>query len=265
MGHCLRDKQINNLFINAEALKEINSLFLDRCKILEDKLKGNNEIQPILSYIIKFDDQGYRIFDFEELLRYFQTAKSIERIIFTLETSDSLQSNRITGTCFEVRLNEKEPNFSSLLVSSDDKEWVNSTFFFMQEVLTRYKNKNAWVRTAWTRLVVQIIGIVLGFILSLAVAAKLTPLISLENAFVFSFFFFLLLFSNIWIYLNEIFLLLLNLAFPNIKFCRTDNEIRHWLLQAIVGGIVVTALLIILSQAASSFLSILNTFILKDR
>lgn len=61
----------------------------------------------------------------------------------------------------ELTLDEKNPSGCYLMTTSDDRDWVDASFSTVQGILDKCKNKNGLIRTAWTRLVVQIIGVVL--------------------------------------------------------------------------------------------------------
>lgn len=266
MAHFLRDQQIANVSITEENLTQLSALFSERLGTLKDSLTEADlpDRRAILTYIIRFDNKGYRVFSIDDLLKYFRLAKSVERILLTIETADSLSSNRATGTLLELRLDEKDPNSSFLTVTSDDKDWVDASFAAVEDGLAKYKNRNQWVRSAWTAFGVQLVGITLGFILSLWAAAKITPKLAIDNAFVFAFLFVLLIFSNTWTYLNHLLLRLLNTAFPNIKFLRRDKERLHWLLQAIVSGIVGAAVLYAIGQAVAFLLEMLSILVSKN-
>jgi uncharacterized membrane protein HdeD (DUF308 family) len=266
MAHFLRDQQIANVSITEENLIQLSALFSDRLGTLNASLNEADlaDKRAFLTYIIRFDNKGYRVFSIDDLLKYFRLAKSVERVLLTVETAESLRSNRVIGTVLELRLDEKDPSASFLTVTSDDKDWVDASFAAVQEGLAKYKNRNRWVRSAWTAFAVQLVGVSLGFLLSLWAAAKIAPQLAIENAFVFAFLFVLLIFSNTWTYLNQLLLRLLNTAFPNIKFLRRDKERLHWLLQAIVGGIVGAAVLYAIGQAAAFLLDLLANLVSKN-
>ncbi len=266
MAHYLRDERVTNLSINADNLAQLSAVFADRASALNANVPENDDTgkKAFLTYIIRFDNKGYRVFSLEDLLRYFHLAKEVERVLFTVETGESLRSNRQIGTYLELRLDEKDPNTCFLAVTSDDKDWVDASFSAVQDVLIKCKNRNGWARTAWTHFGVQIVGVTLGFILSLWAAAKIAPRLAIENSFIFAFLFVLLIFSNTWTYLNQRILWVLNAVFPNMKFYRPDKERLHWLMQAIVGGIVFAVVIYILGQAFSFLLDVLSSFVRKD-
>lgn len=156
-----------------------------------------------LTYIIRFDNKGYRVFSLEELLDYFRQADYVERILVTLESRASLQSSRNSGSLMELRLDYLEPKTCFLTVTSDARDWVDSSFSAAKEILGRHENWNGWARSAWTHLVIQILGVFVGFLISLWAASKISPNLSIDNAFLISFFLVLLIFSSLWTYINQ--------------------------------------------------------------
>jgi len=266
VAHYLRDERVTNLSINADNLKQLSAVFAERVDTINSKVPENDDTgkKAFLTYIIRFDNKGYRVFSLEELLRYFGLAKEVERILITLENGESLRSNRQVGTFLELRLDEKDMNTCNITVTSDDKDWVDASFSAVQDVLVKCKNRNGWARSAWTHFGVQIIGVTLGFILSLWAAAKIAPRLAIENSFILAFLFVLLMFSNTWTYLNQRVLSGLNYVFPNIKFYRPDKERLHWLLQAIVGGVVFAIVMYILGQAFTFLIDVLSSLVRKN-
>lgn len=265
MAYFLRDQHVTNLTVDEDSLRHINTVFESRERAINTNVPENDNTgqRAFLTYIIRFDNKGYRVFSLEELLRYFHQAKEVERLIFTVETGESLRSNRQLGTFLELRLDEKDPNNCLLTVTSNDGDWVDSSFSAVQDVLAKCKNKNGWVRTAWTQLAVQIIGVTLGFILSLWAAVKISPKLAIENAFVISFLFVLLIFSNTWTYLNQKIISFINALFPNLKFYRPRKDRMHWLMQAIIAGIALAVMLYLLNWVLSYLGDILGSLVNK--
>lgn len=266
MAVFLRDERVTNLSINADNLAQLSAVFSDRAGVLNTNVPANDETgkKAFLTYIIRFDNKGYRVFSLEDLLRYFQLAKKIERVIFTVETGQSLRSNRQIGAFVELRLDAKDPNACLLTVTSDNKDFVDASFSAIHDVLNKCKNRNGWARSAWTHFGVQIVGVTLGFILSLWAAVRIAPRLAIENSSLFVFLFVLFIFSNIWTYLNQRILWVLGAAFPNMKFYRPDKERLHWLMQAIVGGIVFAIVIYTLGQALSFLLDVLSSFLRRS-
>jgi len=265
MAHFLRDQHVTNLSVDEDILRQISAVCESRERAINTDVPTTDDTgkRAFLTYIIRFDNKGYRVFSLADLVRYFHQANEVERVIFTVETGESLRSGRHLGTFLELRLDEKDPNTCSLTVTSNDGDWVDSSFSAVQDVLVKCKNKNGWVRTAWTQLAVQIIGVTLAFTLSLWAAVKLSPKLALENSFVISFLFVLLIFSNTWTYLNQNIISFINALFPNLKFYRPRKDRMHWLMQAIIAGIVLALILYILSWAFSYVGDILGSLVKK--
>ncbi len=265
MARFYRDQHVANLTINEDVLTQLNAVFESRERSLNEQLApdDNTATRAFLTYIIRFDSKGYRVFSLDEVLRYFRQAKEIERVIVTLETGESLRSNRVVGTHLEVHLDEKNPNGCYLSVTSDHKDWVDSSFSATEDVLDKCKNRNGWARSPWTLLSVQIAGVIFGFVLSLWFATKISPKLTIENSFVISFIFVLLIFSNMWTYLNQKIVAYIYSLFPNLKFYRPPKDRLHWLMQAVVGGIAVAVTLYVLGLVFSYIGGVLGVFINK--
>jgi len=263
MAQFYRDQHVTNLTINEDVLIQLNMVFERRVlNINEDVAADDNTGQKaFLTYIIRFDNKGYRLFTLDDLLRYFSQAKEIERVIFTVETGKSLQTNRLVGTHLELRLDKRDPNNCYLSVTSDDGDWVDSSFSGVKDIIDKCKNKNGWARSSWTLLSIQITGIIFGFVLSLWAAVKISPKLAIENSFIISFLFALLIFSNTWTYLNHKIVSYINSLFPNLKFYRPTKDRIHWLMQAVVAGIVLAVMLYFLGLLFSYVGEILGGFI----
>jgi hypothetical protein len=151
-------------------------------------------------------------------------------------------------------LDTKEPIRCVLIASSDNKDWAEASFAAVHEVLEKYRKKYWLARSHWTSLGVQIFGVIIGFIVSLWLAFKIAPNLKIENPFVIAFLFILLVFSNIWGYLNQVLLSFIAKVFPNIEFVRPAKARLHWLIQTIVGS-TAFAIVIYLLGLAFSFLS----------
>lgn len=79
MAHFLRDQQISNVSLTEDNLVQISSAFEDRAVMLNANVPDNDggDKWAFLTYIIRFDNKGYRVFSIEDLLMYFRNAKSV--------------------------------------------------------------------------------------------------------------------------------------------------------------------------------------------
>ena len=215
--------------------------------MIQRLLKEMNERNPFLTFIIRFDSKGYRLFSLDELLLHFRRAYGIERVIITIETPESLASNRHVGEHLEVKFDRLEEKNCSLSVTSDHSDWVDASYSAVMEVINKYKTKTGWARSGWSTLTIQLLGVVGGFALSFWAAEAIAPKLSIQNAFIITFFFALLIFSNTWGYINTLILDSFNRTFPNIQFYRPDKDRLNWLIQALIAGIVTAFMLYIFS------------------
>ncbi len=265
MAHFLRDKFVANLTVDEDSVRQINATFERRTiGINADVPEGDTTgKRAFLTYVIRFDGKGFRVFSIDELLKYFHQAKEVERVIFTVETGQSLISNRQNKTFMELRLDAKDPNTCTLTVTSDNRDWVEASFGAVQDTLEKCKNMNGWMRTPWTTLIVQILGVTVGFLLSLWAAVRISPKLAIENSFVFSFLFALLIFSNVWTYLNQIILSSITGVFPNLKFVRPRKDRMHWFMQALIGGCAIGVMLYVLNWVFSYVGDVLSGLVRK--
>jgi len=249
MAQFLRDAHLANIKITEDAISQLTEVFANRAKILFDAAtsQGNEDKKPLLTFIIRFDGKGYRLFSLDDLIMHFRRAKSIERIIITIETLESLRSNRLIGEHLQVRFDKIDENTCYLSATSADSDWDDSSYSAVQELLEKYKTKNGWARSGWTTLMIQLLGIIVGFALSLWAAARISPHLAIENAFIITFFFALLIFSNTWGYISALILSRVHLLFPNVQFYRPDKDRLNWLMQALIGGIATAFMLYVFS------------------
>lgn len=266
MAHFLRDQQIVNVTISEEMITQISALFVSRTTSFNMAIPASNDEskKALLFYTIRFDGKGYRVYSLDELLLYFRPAKEVERILFTLETGESLQSSRNVGVVMELKFDQNNPNNCSLMVTSDDRDWVDASFSAVQDILIKCKNRYGLIRTAWMELIIQIAGVALGFFISLLAAVKFSPKLAIENSFVICFLFVLLVFSNTWSYLNRQIFYWLNYYFPNLKFYRPNKNRVNWIVQTIIAAILGALVLGILGFMYSYVVSILEGFIAKS-
>lgn len=247
MAKFLRDKKISNITMDENNLVELFTLLEKRVDALQVLPHDENEEFYVYA-VIRFDSKGYRVHSTKELLHYFRSSQSIERIILFLQDTRAVNTNNVVGSYIELRLDGTDPNSCILQVSSDYSEWMDSSFSTLEEALNKAKNRHGWSRSQWFGLLVQLSGVFAGFVISIWAAVVITPSIPVENAFVIVFLFVLLLFSNTWDYLKILISNTIDNCFPNIEFIRPEKEKYRWLIQTVVGGIVVAIILYILSS-----------------
>jgi hypothetical protein len=263
MAKFLRDERIANLTIDTTALTHLAEVFLERGLLMPEYHVVEEEQPPpvLMFYTVRFDEKGYRVFEVNELLNCFQRANEVERVIYDLHSAESIKTNRTIGSYASLRLDNDENTACFLTVDSDDEEWVNGTFSAIREVLQRHKNRHSVFRNPVVDFLVQIFGLVFGFFISLWGATIIAPNLSIDNAFLISFVLVLLLFSNLWGPLKQKLQGAVFKSFPNIKFYRTKQDKSHWLVQALVGGVVVAVALYILSWVFSYIGGVLGVFV----
>ena len=252
MATFLRDKELANITVTEELIRQLITVIVSR---QENYRPQSDNDTPILYYVIRFDEKGYKVFDQDGLLQHFNNAEKIERLIITLETPESIATNRNVGTCVEIRLDSKNQCF--LVTTSNDNDWMDSTFTALQEILNKFKNKNGIARSSIFDLVVQIVGISTGFILSLWATIKISPSLTIENAFIICFLFILLIFSNIWGHINNVLLSYIHSLFPKIQFRREGKDKVNWIMQSLVAGVAIATTL----WAIGKVLTFLSDFI----
>ncbi len=264
MAKYLRDEHLKDLTITEQTLDQINDFLIEREISTNEKLESEGAEDTellLLNYIIRFDNRGFKPNEYSELKKYYAQANKVERIIFTLDSTVSVNSNRLHGTHYEVRIDSQDPNNTSIQVSSDDGDAVDSVFCGLLEIINKAKNRNNFVRNTWSQLIVQIFGVVTGFVLSLIAGIQAAPHIKIENSFVITFLFAFLIFSNAWGFINQQILRLLEFSFPNVKFTRAGKSSFHWLAQTIVGGIIVAFTLFIIGGAFDWVGSVLGQYV----
>ena len=240
MAHFLRDEVLKSLTIDEAAIRELdNALRSSNANMPENLAKQDPGQRAIIYYVVRFDNKGYRVFSVDDLLRYFHEAKYVERVICTAESGTSLKTGRQVGSYIDLALDCQDPSRCLLSVASDDVNWVNSSFSNIKDVLAGYRNRNGWARSMWSQLTAQLLAVFAAFLVSLWAAVAFSPKIPVENAFFLIFLFVLLVFSNLWGYVNQRLLALIDVVFPNIRFYRPNRDGLHWLLQNLIGGVAV--------------------------
>ncbi len=260
MARYLRDQQVSDLTITSDALSRITDLLFQRL-VQMPEFKSQENPDAILIMTIRFDEKGYRVFSKQDLLKYFAEAKHVERVIFELYSLEALRSNKNVGSFLELRLDNHKDITCFLTSSSDDEHWMNCTFNAVSELLRNYENRNSWARSKLAELLIQLLGIFVGFVLSLWGASKVSPNLQIENAFLISFLLILMIFSNLWGFISSSFRSIVYRAFPIIKFYRAGKARIEWLVQGLVTGFAVAAGLYLLNLGFIYIGKMLGTFV----
>ena len=250
MAHFLRDERISDVWIDEDTLLQLDRAFVGAVPSMPESREPAAANQPayFLTYIIRFDSKGYRVFSIHDLINYFRQADYVERVIFCLDSAESVRTNRAVGSYAELRLDQRDANTCFVSVSSDDGNWVDSSFCAVRDMLAKRRTRNHWARGAWAQLSLQILGILATFAFSVWAAAVIAPFLAIENSFLISFLLALLVLSNLWGYLAQRLMLFMSWAFPNLEFRRPARGRLSWLAQAVVGGIVVAIALYLINQ-----------------
>jgi hypothetical protein len=103
MGQFLRDQKLANVTLDEAALNRLNGIFLAR-------VATHNAFVPqeqshslgISFYVVRFDDRGYRFINFNDVLKDYSEAGTVERDIFTMEAPEYRQSG------FAFRYNNRD-------------------------------------------------------------------------------------------------------------------------------------------------------------
>src|SRR6266516_2773709 len=251
MAQFLRDQQLTNITVAEADLDRLNDLFLARVAAHNHGIAAGNAAQAIPFYVIRFDNKGYRFTDFADVKRCFREARVVERVVFTIDSAQNRQSQGLNGVQFELRLDAKDVKNCLLVVTADFKDWVDATFSGFSEILSGQKSMSRFVRTQWTGLLVQILGVAVGFLLSLWAALRIAPKLALEQAFAVTLFFAFLIFSNVWGYINTQIWRLIDFAYPNVRFQRDDKDFWYRAIQTVVGAALLGLAAIIFDRLLS--------------
>lgn len=251
MSQFLRDAAIKNLNLNEERLLKINELIFEIAKEVTQTLAESERVNKILipSYIIRFDNKGFKLYEFEKVIKYFKEAHKVERLIFILESVESISSNRLAGKSLELRLDILNIDNCFLTIQANEDDWVDATFCRTKELLDKYKNKNFLARNNWTSFTMQIVGVIAGIVLSLWGAIIISSKLNIENAFTISFIMAFLIFSNVWTYLYPLILKAIDIIWPNISF--KEGKSLHWLFKALISTLFVSLFLLALGKLFS--------------
>lgn len=260
MGQFLRDQKITSVVIDETTLDRLNEIVETRVA-LHNVDFPNEDHRAILFYVVRFDEKGYRFVNFNDVKKCFREARDVERVIFTVDSVQHRNSAGMFGVHCDLRFDRKEDNNCWVSITADNKDWVDVTFVNISEVLLDHKTITRFVNTPWTGLLIQLIGVLIGFVLSLWAATKIAPFLEIDNAFVIALFFSLLIYSNVWGYINAQIARTVQFSFPNIRFKRPGKDWVHLTVQGLVGGLSVTFAAFLLNHISAFVGSVISSFI----
>jgi hypothetical protein len=236
MADYLRDQFIRNVAIDESKLRQLGAVFAELRKQATEGMTDQKKAEFILSYTLRFDSQGHRFYDLEETIQCYRHADFVERVSIALETTESLRTNRAVGAFAELRLDVLNRDNCWVQVASDLRSATDAAFAAILEPLRTAKNRNGIVRSSFTRAIVQIVGVLLGFVISLWGAAKLSPFIAVDSAFPITLLFLFLIFGNLWTFVLPGILGGLDKLFPNVRFDREGKDKWRWLWRSLAGA-----------------------------
>lgn len=234
MGFYLRDKMLPNFSINETNLRTLSAA-LDAAVVGAPVVP--NQV-PYLHYIIRFDEQGNRVFSLGDLLNFFNDATAVERLVMTLETPEALNTSGGIGTYIEISLDRDDQSRCFIRVSSDDQGWVNAHFAAIDSIFSRLKTRNGIVRAQPFTGFVQVLAMMVGYALSLVAAQTIAPALAIDNAVIFAFIFVLLVYSHLWGLVGPALSRYLNRGFPLVRFENGKRRVTDWLIQGLVTSAV---------------------------
>lgn len=265
MANYSRNKQISGVKLTEESIHALAMTFSERfLKLYDFEQKAKGIASAYFCFTIYFDSKVYKLYSVDGLIKYFRQANSVEKITFTISTLLSDISGRKNGSWMELNIDEKNPANSYFTVSSDENDWLEASWISIQDILNKCKNKHMWLRTSWTTLVVQLLGVMAGGLLSLWIATKISPKLALsEGKFTFGFICAFILFSNVWSFVWPLIIRMLNFLFPDIKFVLNGKVNFHWGIQAVISAIVGAVVLYFFSQMFLFAFDVLNSVLIK--
>lgn len=196
MGDYLRDSFIPFLTIKSDDLVTLNSDLQETVK--KANLNAPNGDLASLNYILRYDGMGIVRTNFGEIKKCFDVAKRVERIVFQVISPKNMVNK---GKNIQIYLDADTPGQCTMRVTDDDETWVDTTFKHLSSRLAQYRNRNSIVHSAIVGLLIQLFGVLTGFLGCLLVATTMAPLFRFQYSFLVLFIGLFLMFSNLWTYI----------------------------------------------------------------
>jgi hypothetical protein len=260
----LRDKHVQSVEVDEARLRQFIQIFEG---FLADKTAGMQPLQAatewFLSYIVRLDEKGYKVFSGNEVINLFTQADVVERVILSVDSKLSLNTNRQQGTWVELKLDAFTVNNSWLNVASENRTDVDAMYAVVDGALTSAKNRFGVARSAPARFAIQLVGVILCFVLSLWGASVISSRLAVQNAFPLAFLFVFVLFSNAWTFIQPWALRRIDRLFPNVYFKRASRERWTWLWQTLVASAIFAVLTALALVMFNYIAAALNPFIVS--
>ncbi len=248
MPSFLRDVLVRNVVVNDDAIRELHAIFIERVTAHNQATQGDDQkLNPI--YVVRFDGRGYRTFSAEEAWSFYKNADSVERLVLQAESPIGIRTNHMIGGQIEIRLDADRKGNSHIIVGGESKDWVEATFSALETQLIRRRNlATALIRTPWTILVLQLLGILVGILVALWLATLSAPFVQgVEYPRAVSFAFWFLVYSNLWTYLQQQALDVIDTMFPNVRLSRSGDPLIQTVLRKSIEAAAVALFLWVLA------------------
>ncbi len=242
MPSFLREMTVRNVVLNEEAMQELNSVLQSRIDAHNTSAQdSNHRLAPV--YVVRFDSRSYRTFSAEEAWGFYKGANSVERVYIGALSQTYRQTSGHSGSSIQIMLDTY--GNSNIGVEGESKDWVEATLQAFDVVLRRRRDlATALIRTSWTSLVLQVIGLCIGVLLALWLATLSAPFLKgVDYPRAVSFVFWFLVYSNLWGYLQQQALKYIGVLFPNVRFSRGGE---HWTQRLLREGVKTIAIALLL-------------------
>lgn len=266
MSQYLRDITLKCLTVHDDVVRKINEDLVEIAKkknaAIPAEAASRNDKLLIPTYIIRFDGKGFRLHGFEQfdqVMKYFADAQKVERLMIVLQSVENLKSNSSFGPRVEIRLDQTKFDNCLLTVDDDDRDWVDLVFMKLNERFARCSNRNWIVRNQWMAAVVQLVGVVLGFLASMWFGVVLGPKLKIDSAILFAFIAAFLIFSNAWTFILGWIWALRDYCWPNLSFRKPSTV--HWLFQTLIATSLLSVIGVGLSKFVGHFLNAFRPFL----
>jgi len=229
-------KDINIKFLTLQS-KDLDDIHLEIDRIYRDAFKTDDTLQ--FQFILRYDGIGIIRNDFTEIKNCFDKAKIVERLVFKMTSNAPDYLNRKS---IEIRLDKDSIDNSILIIFDNDESWVDNTFKHLEARLDTLKNKNHFAHSNLVEFFIQIVGVLIGLLITFIASTLLAPKIPLNDSFFIVFIGFFLIFSNLWTYILISIRKLKNRLWGNISFKKKPIGLLGQIIISSIIGLVMIGL-----------------------